>query len=261
MKKDNKILTELQELAPTLAKLDKVNFYQVEEGYFENSQLNIVELVSKAQTEELPQVLASISKKELYAAPAASYFGSFSDDLISKIHAEEVVEELAYALPILQHAPKKEFYKVPATYFSSFPERMTKLVSKQTAESTVEHWSIKWANFTETLLGLISQPRYAFAMASVVSMIVFIGLFINTQTSSISGDDKIFAQMQQIPDADLHHYIAKHRDEFDERTILHNINDVEFIHNFDKPDQVTPHIDSHAKGVPDDDISSEDILD
>ena len=261
MKKDNKILTELQEIAPTLAKLDKVNFYQVEEGYFENSQLNITELVSKVQAEELPRVLSSISKKELYAAPTSSYFSSFSDDLMSKIHAEEVAEELAYALPILEHAPKRELYKVPVTYFSSFPARMTKLVSKEVAESTVEHWSIKWTSFTETVLGLISQPRYAFAMASVVSMIVFVGLFVNTQSGSISADDKIFAQMQQIPDADLHHYIAKHRDEFDERTILHNIDDVEFTHYFDKPEQVTPHIEGHAKGEPDDELSSEDILD
>ena len=261
MKLNNKILTELQEIAPTLAKLDKVNFYQVEEGYFEKSQINITELVGKVHGEELPTVLSSIDKKELYTAPVASYFRSFSDNLISKIHAEEVAEELAYALPTLQHAPKKELYKVPATYFSSFPEKMSKLISKEAAESTVEHWSIKWAGFTETVFSLISKPRYAFAMASVVSMIVFIGLFINTQTGSISADDKIFAQMQQIPDADLHHYIAKHRDEFDERTILHNIDDVDFTHYFDKPEQVTPHIDGHAKGEPDDELSSEDILD
>jgi hypothetical protein len=91
-------------------------------------------------------------------------------------------------------------------------------------------------------------------------MIVCVGLVVNTQ-NNLSEDDRIFAQMQQLPDADLHHYIDKHRDEFDEHTILHNISNVDFTHDFDKPEQVTPHIEGHAAGKGDEDITSEDILD
>jgi hypothetical protein len=256
VKPSNNILSELQEVAPALAKLDKVNLYEVQEGYFGQSQTNILASIDAPEV----SVLSSIPHRELYPAPAASYFSSFSGDLMQRLHAEEVGEELSYALPILQQVEKKQSYALPAAYFSSFPARVTKLVSGE-AHSSVRHWGTKWAELSQTILGLISMPRYAFAMASVVSVIVGIGLFMNTQNASLSGDEKVFAQMQQIPDAELTHYIAKHRDEFDERTILHNIDNVEFTHYFDKPEQVTPHIESHANGTADDELTSEDILD
>ena len=262
MKLNNKILEELQEIAPTLAKLDKLDFYQVEEGYFEDSKHRIVESVTKSISEvELTPVLSAIKKKELYPAPSPSFFGSFSENLIAKIHTEEVAEELSYILPTLQHVEKKKWYEAPANYFASFPDRITRMAKKEeTEESPVEHWSNVWIEISERVLSLISRPTYAFAMASVVSAIVCIVLVFNTQ-SSMSGDEKIFAQMQQIPDADLHHYIDRHRDEFDERTILHNINDVDFTHYFDKPEQVTPHMENHVNGAADDEITNDDILD
>jgi hypothetical protein len=260
VKLNNKILEELQDIAPTLAKLDKVDFYRVEESYFEDSKHRILESVGKPITEpELSPILSAIKKKELYTAPSSSYFESFSENLIAKINAGEVAEELSYAMPVLQHVEKKESYKVPSAYFASFPDKVAKLVKKEAIESPVEYWSNVWIEISERFSGLISRPGYAFAMASIISAIVCIGLVFNTQ-NTISGDEKIFAQMQQIPDADLHHYIDRHRDEFDEHTILHNINDVDFTHYFDKPEQVTPHIESHTKGSTDDDITS-DILD
>lgn len=263
MKPNNNILKELQEIAPNLARLDRVNFYQVEEGYFEDSQLRIAELIESpvTQTEVLHTVLSSINKKELYPAPASAYFESFSENLLAKVHAQEVEEELAYALPVLQNVPKKQFYKMPVAYFASFPEKIVRLATKKAPESVLIHWGNVWGRLGDVVFGFISRPRYSFAMSSVVGMIVCVFLLTNTKTSSISAEDKIYAQMQQIPDADLHHYIDKHRDEFDERTILHNINDVEFTHYFDKPEQVTPHIENHAKGNPNDELTNDDILD
>ncbi len=261
MKLNNKILEELREIAPALAKLDKVDFYQVEEGYFEDSKNRIVKSIARTISEaELSPILSTIQKKELYPAPSSAFFESFSENLIAKIHTEEVNEELSYALPVLQHAEKKEWYKAPANYFATFPDKITKLAKKEAIESPVEHWSNVWTEISERVSVLISRPGYAFAMASVISAIVCIGLVFNAQ-NTMSGDEKIFAQMQQIPDADLHHYIDKHRDEFDEHTILHNINDVDFTHYFDKPEQVTPHIESHVTGTADDEITNDDILD
>ena len=260
MKLDKHIEKEVQEIAPILSKLDKTNFYEVQEGYFAGSQTKIMEMIE--ESEAVSPVLSAIPKKELYAAPAASYFGSFSENLIAKVHAEEVAEELSYALPIIQHVEKKETYKVPTAYFASFPEAITRLAKKESIEhsSPIDQWNSKWNELIQRILGLIARPRYSFAMASVVGMIVCIGLVVNTQ-NTLSEDEKIFAQMQQLPDADLHHYIDRHRDEFDEHIILHNINDVEFTHYSDKPEQVTPNMQSRTKGVSDDDISSDDILD
>ena len=240
-------MKELQEIAPTLAKLDKAELYTVEQGYFEASYLRITDLVEK----ENATILHSVPKQELYTAPVPSYFETFSDRLMDKVHAEDVAEELSYALPILAQVKKKELYKAPATYFASFPASITKLVSKEPSESPVAHWADTWNTLAEAILDLIARPRYSFAMASVVGMIVCIGLVVNNK-SMLSDEDKIFSQMQQISDADLHHYVAKHRDEFDERILLNNINNVDFGHS-DKPDQ--------AKGKTDEEITNEDIID
>ena len=237
MKLNNNISKELQEIAPMLAKLDKVNFYQVEDGYFERSRVSIIDAIGHpaVESEFVSSVLALNHKKEIYAAPAASYFESFSDAVITKVHAEDVEEELSYALPVLQHIEKKEPNQVPAAYFSTFPALITKLASNDAKahHSPVDQWNDKWSILTEKVLGLIARPRYAFALASSIGMVICIAVAIHAQTS-MSDDDKIFAQMQQIPDAELHHYISKHRDEFDERTILHNINGIDFSHYNDK---------------------------
>jgi hypothetical protein len=257
MKLDKNILNELQEVAPTLAKLDKVDIYQVGESYFQNSAVAILNLITAPEHSTL---LSSIPQRELYAAPASSYFASFSDDLIGRINAEEVAEELSYTIPALQHSDKKELYQVPASYFASFPDTVIKLAAKEPMENPAEHWATGiWSIFAERLSSLLSRPRYSFAMASFAGLLICVIVAVNTQ-NTLSSDDKIFAEMQQIPDADLHLYIDKHRDEFDERTILTNINNVDFTHYFDKPDQVTPHIESHAKGSKNDEIN-EDILD
>lgn len=256
MKPDKNIIKELQEIAPVLAALDRVDLYQVEDSYFGDSHLRIMEAVGK---EEL-RLLSSLPKQELYPAPMASYFDTFSDKLMAQVHAEEVAEELSYSLPVLQHVEKKELYRVPANYFAAFPKSITKLVSKESSESSVARWAAVWNNIIEAALDFFARPRYAFAMASVVGMIVCIGLVANNK-SGLSDEDKIFSQMQQISDADLHHYVAKHRDEFDERIILNNINNVDFTHYFDKPEQVTPHIEGHSQVRTDDEITNEDIVD
>lgn len=265
MKLNNKIITEeLEEVAPMLAKLDKVNFYEVDGAYFQNAQATIIESVQKLPVDAgfLSTALTLVNKKELYMAPAATYFESFSDDMIRKVHAEEVAEELSYALPLLQHTEKKALYEVPGVYFLSFPGSVSALISKQGIEHNgpVREWGHKWNELAQRIFGLVSRPKYAFVMASVVSIVVCSVLVFSKQP--MSEEDKIFAQMQQIPDADIHNYISGHRDEFDERTLLLNINNVEFTHYFDKPEQVTPHIESHVKGnAADDEISKDDILD
>jgi hypothetical protein len=262
MKPDRDIINELQEVAPTLGGLDRVNLYQVSEGYFEDSAMKIIGMIEKPTDQvEVPPTLASVGRKHLYSAPASIYFESFPDDLMAIAHAEEIEEELSFTLPILQHIPKRESYKVPADYFASFPASVTRLVSKKSAPSIsiMEHWVDIWSGIIEAVTALLARPRYSFAMASVVGVIVCIALVTNTQTG-MSGDEAIFAQMQQVSDADLHHYIVRHRDEFDEHVILHNINNAEFTHYFDKPEEVTSHIESHTQGSTDEDIT-EDIVD
>ena len=152
-------------------------------------------------------------------------------------------------------------YQVPVDYFASFPEVMTQIAAHEDAvhHSEVERLTSRWSALWETVAGFFSRPVYAFAVASCVGLVMCIGLVVNN--NSLSEEDKIFAQMQQISDSDLHGYIGKHRDEFDERAILHNIDNIDFTHYFDKPEDVPQHLLNQPKGATEEDINVDDIID
>ena len=263
MKASKDISKELHEIAPILSGLDKKNFYTVSEGYFEESTQKIMMLAEDVTLHgiDLPPVLASIEKRELHSAPQG-YFSSFTDNLIGQIHAEEVAEELAYTAPLLIGFDKKEAYSVPVNYFAAFPTDISKIAAKEAAahDTLIDHEISVWSIWIQRILTVVSRPKYSFAMACMVAIVVMISVVYTHST--LTPEEKIFAQMQQIPDSELHHYIGKHRDEFDERTILYHINDIEFSHYFDKPENVPAHLKGDIKTGPDNiDNLNEDVID
>ena len=263
MKVSKDISNELREIAPTLSGLDKKNFYTVSEGYFEESSQKIMMLAEdiKQHGIDLPPVLASIKKKELHSVPEG-YFNSFTDSLIGQIHAEEVAEELAYSVSLLVGVPKRMPHTVPANYFDTFPQVISAMAARDAAahDTLIEHEISIWSIWIGRILTLVSRPKYSFAMACMVAIAVMVSVVYTHST--LTPEEKIFAQMQQIPDSDLHHYLGKHRDEFDERTILYHINDIEFSHYFDKPENLPAHLKGNIKTGPDNmENVSEDIID
>lgn len=250
----------MREIAPTLAKLNKTNFYEVSGGYFEESSAKIAEMVDDIQTHaiNLPPVLASIEKTESYQVPHG-YFTSFGDQIAARIHATEVAEELINISQVLSALQKKESYTVPVNYFSVFPLMAVKLATKDAEEhdSPIEHEIGRWSLIFERVWGLMSRPAYTFSMACMLAMVVVIGVVFSHST--LTPEEKIFAQMQQIPESELQMYMGKHRDDFDEHMILHNINSIEFTHYFDKPDNVPAHLKSGDNELPGD--MNENIID
>lgn len=249
MKTQNDISKELQEVAPLLSGVDRTNFYQVPYGYFDASLVSIIELVDKPETaQEQLGVLQTLPKLETRRVPAG-YFNTFSDEMIRSIRAEEVAEELQYTSHLLVGVEKKELYQVPAGYFASFPDAITRLAIYEDKEhpAVIERWSQRLAAMVwDVLSRTILRPQYAFAMACVVGMVMGVGLVVNNTT--YSAEDKIFAQIEQVPVSEIHNYMAQHHDEFDEHTILHHINDTEFIHYFDKASEVTSQIEGELSG-------------
>lgn len=250
VKTQDNISKELQEVAPVLLGLDRTNFYQVPEGYFDRSMLAIIELVDKPETgPETFSVLASLPKTEISAVPIG-YFSSYSDELIQTIRAMEVAEELQYTSHLLAGVEKKEMYQAPVGYFASFPDAITRLAVYEEKEhpAIVERWTHRWAAIVWDIMSrTILRPQYAFAMACLVGMVMGAGLVVNNGTYST--EDKIFAQIEQVPVSEIHSYMAQHHDEFDEHTILHHINDTEFTHYFDKASDVTPQMEGELSGI------------
>ena len=261
MKPSKDILNELQAIAPALALLDKKNFYQVSNGYFEDSSVKIIELLEDDKVHAANPVLASMKKTEFYNAPEG-YFASFTDSIIYQIHADEVIQELSYTAPHLAGLDKKELYAVPANYFAVFPMMVSSLAAQEAEahDSAIEHEMSRWSLWVEKAYSIILRPRYSFALACIVATGVLVSVVLTHST--LTPEEKIFAQMQQIPDNELHHYLSRHRDDFDERTILYHINDIDFTHYFDKPENVPAHLKGNIKMIPDNfDNINEDIID
>ncbi len=258
MKPSLDISNELLGIAPTLAELDKTNFYQVPEGYFDESGEHMLAIVEDRFIEiSLPPVLASLPRVVSHPAVPQGYFEAFEDNLLNTIHADEVKEELAYSAPALLHASKKPLYDVPAGYFSSLPDTLVALAVHESREhnSALKEKVGQWGIWMERIWTAIWKPSHALAFACILSGAVLISTGISHST--LTPEEKIFAQMQQLPEMEINLYMGKHRDDFDERTILQNINDIDFTHYFDKPENIPAHlkaIDAESQSLTEEDI-------
>jgi len=117
------ILNELKAISPLLAGLERINVFQVPEGYFNELHQRITDyaLVNDSTGED------NINKRNLQQVPAG-YFNTLSDSILAKIKAaypESTEEELRRLSPMLL-ALKGNVFLVPDGYFESFAENMVK---------------------------------------------------------------------------------------------------------------------------------------
>ena len=117
------ILNELKAISPLLAGLERINVFQVPEGYFNELHLRITNyaLINDTTAEE------NIIKRNLQQVPAG-YFNTLSDSILAKIKAaypESTEEELRRLSPMLL-ALKSNVFLVPDGYFESFAENIVK---------------------------------------------------------------------------------------------------------------------------------------
>ncbi|MBS1686066.1 MAG: hypothetical protein JSS76_15070 [Bacteroidetes bacterium] len=260
MKPSTDISVELSGIAPVLSGLDKKDFYQAPEGYFIDSVEHILAVVEDRFIEvSLPPVLASLPRLVPHPQLPAEYLASFADDLMAHIYADEVAEELVHAAPSLAACPKRPVYAVPADYFVSLPATLLAMAERENREhhSALEATVSKWSDWMDRVWDSVLRPGHAFAFTCVLSVaVIFAMVFAH---STLTPEEKIFAQMQQLPESEISSYIGRHRDDFDERTILQNINDVDFTHYFDKPENIPAHL--KAIGSENQSLTEEDILD
>ena len=260
MKAANHISEELMGIAPVLAALGKKEFHQVPDGYFAESTEHILAVVEDRFIEvSLPPILASLLRVSIHPEVPADYFISLEGNVMAAINKADVVEELSYAAPSLLSAPKVNYHTVPADYFSSLPGTLVALAERETREHSadLEEKVSRWGAALETLWTALIKPSHAFVFTFTLTLAVVAGMVLSHST--LTPEEKIFAQMQQLPESEISQYMGKHRDDFDERAILQNINDIDFEHYFDKPENIPAHL--KAIGAENQSLTEEDIID
>lgn len=109
------ILSELQEVAPTLAKMSKQMPFDIPEGYFETFPMLMLEQVAPTPIFEndVPE----------------GYFNSFPEMMLQKLRAQEVMDETEDIAPLLNSISKTMPHHLPEGYFEQLqPEVVTSAV-------------------------------------------------------------------------------------------------------------------------------------
>ncbi|GEO10537.1 hypothetical protein [Segetibacter aerophilus] len=160
MEKNNKILQELQECAPSLMQIDNKTPYRVALTYFDG--------LSGAITEKIKlnsDVKYYFSTDMPYSIPG-DYFENFSSRVLEKIYEEEEVneafDELKEIAPLLNKISRKPVYSIPANYFEE----------KQWKKNIIADSRAKIISITAP------KKIYRFLAAAVIIGLLAIGLFI-----------------------------------------------------------------------------------
>ena len=132
MNQSNEIIKELQGISPMLAQMQKVNVFEVPEGYF-------IRLAEKMTTRILLEEKDSFNfdKRNTQQVPEG-YFDSLSDVILSKIKKEEAEnneEDFQKSFPVLHSLKNKNVFTVPENYFEGVSHQIiNKIKSHQPAK-------------------------------------------------------------------------------------------------------------------------------
>lgn len=190
MKHNKEILNELEAISSVVAALPIINVYTVHNSYFAEIQKTI---------------LNAINENQEFAVPVG-YFENLTTNILQKVKANDVAEELQNISTTVASIGNKNVYVVPKNYFENIAytakeKEIVKLVPKNN--------------------GKLSVLRYA--VAAVVTGLLGFGIFTflqknttNNQTASIIKEaDKIIAtnsfenDFATLSDADLEKYLIQ----------------------------------------------------
>jgi hypothetical protein len=115
MKPEEIILSELQEVAPTLANISKQMPFEIPDGYFEIFPMLMLEQVAPT-----PIVEQDVPE---------GYFNSFPEMMLQKMRSQEVLEETESIAPLLNSISKSMPNHLPEKYFEQLqPQVETNIV-------------------------------------------------------------------------------------------------------------------------------------
>ncbi len=121
---NNPILSELKEISPVLAALDRSAVYPVPDGYFDGLAAQVllrIALDEKSGADPRP----AFTQTSPYQVSAA-YFDALPDKILQRIKAQEsaAIDEIGSLSPLLQQLKDKNPFSIPEGYFNDFSENM-----------------------------------------------------------------------------------------------------------------------------------------
>ncbi|MDQ6844561.1 MAG: hypothetical protein M3Z92_09445 [Bacteroidota bacterium] len=228
MTNSTEILNELMGISPLLAGLEKVNVFQVPEGYFDKLDERLFNFALANTNDDL-----FINKGNPQYVPEG-YFDSLSTNILAKIrklNPEVVTEESASLSPLLYSLKDKTVFKVPEGYFDSLGSNVLAKIKESNVETSKEElqnlspllYSLKdenvfkvpegyFENFAGDLINklqpskakiVVMRPRNTWmkiAAAAVITGIIAISsLRIFNNSSNINNSNPLLTASADVP--------------------------------------------------------------
>ena len=224
---NKEIQYELNEIAPTLAKLQCANAFSVPAMYFSSLPEKIIEVATAEELSlaepELSPLLLNLKKSKAMQLPEG-YFANTSSSIIEKIRHAELTEELALVAPSLLNVAKQNPFTVPANYFAALPQSILQKVKGEEASKVPSAgWLDGVNNVLDKLLAPLFNPRLSFAFAAVFAGVMMFWLGVQQHNLEVDIKGELAAQLQNIHQDEVHNYIAMNIDDFDESTLSRKV--------------------------------------
>ena len=214
MNNRNNILSELREISPLLAGMEKVNVFTVPAGYFEGMAGNMLTLVKQEEN----SLLLAHKKQPLMEVPAG-YFDSLADTILNKIKAQETTEEY----PLLNTISKANVYTVPQGYFETLSTEVLNKVNQPQAKVVGMGRKTGW---------------FKYAAAAVFTGIIALGVFKFTAKTTklddttnvgieIAKQNRFDAELEKVTDEDIIKYLQAEGSDVEAALVATTIDDKE----------------------------------
>lgn len=135
MKNSPEILNELLTISPLIAGADKINVFDVPEGYFEGLHFRITDYVILNNTSP-----AENANRRNFQEVPTGYFESLSDSILAKVkeinsHEEEVLSAVS---PVLNNLKDINVFSVPEGYFNDLSDSIFSKIKITSHENALE---------------------------------------------------------------------------------------------------------------------------
>jgi hypothetical protein len=126
MKNAEDTYSELKEISPFLAGVERRNVFSVPEGYFSMLSLRLLEKSKENSLTSLP------ASEPVFSDVPEGYFESLPEIILKKIKSPELInasDELGELSPVLYAIQSENVFLVPRGYFQNFPDQITRIVN------------------------------------------------------------------------------------------------------------------------------------
>lgn len=240
------ILKELQQIAPKLSALSKVNLYTVPTGYFDELKPSLLKISTEnAREESLLQnsFLSTIEKPAVSVSDLPDgYFNNFAANMLQKIQQDELAE----IAPVLAGLQKVNLYTAPQGYFEKLPTSLlNKAIVNEKPVSSTPLWLITLNTALDEIVASIFRPRYAVAFAGIATVLIIVSLSLfKPKPACADAMCQLEKGLAGVSDEEIMMYINDNAHDFDAGMITEqideasleqvNVNDADFNQQLDE---------------------------